>query len=124
VTGTVDDVAPYLRPGVGGGRPAPDRSGTRIKILDAFAHGTPVVSTTLGAEGLDVAHGRELLLADEPEAFAAACVRVAGDRDLQESLAGRGLELVRRRYQWLDIERQVQALALGTRALASVGADR
>jgi len=116
VTGTVDDVGPYLRQASVAVVPIRFGSGTRIKILEAFAHGTPVVSTTLGAEGLEVAHERELLLADAPEKFAAACVRLAGDGCLQESLAKQGLDLVRRRYQWQDVERQVQALIAGGRA--------
>ena len=125
VTGTVDDVAPYLRRASVAVAPIRMGSGTRIKILDAFAHGTPVVSTTLGAEGLEVSHGRELLLADAPEAFAATCVRLAADRTLQAALAARALELVQRHYQWQDVERQVQALALGAaRDLAPVGAAR
>ena len=52
-------------------------SGTRLKILESFAHRVPVVSTTIGAEGLQVEHGVHLLLADDPEAFAAACERLA-----------------------------------------------
>jgi len=115
VTGTVDDGAPYLRRASVAVVPIRFGSGTRIKILEAFAHGTPVVSTTLGAEGLEVANERELLLADDPDAFAAACVRLAGDEGLQASLAERGLDLVRRRYQWPDVERQVQALIAGGR---------
>lgn len=53
--------------------------GTRVKILEAFALGRPVVSTTMGAEGLDVEHGRHLLIADSPEAFAAACADLLDD---------------------------------------------
>ncbi len=53
--------------------------GTRIKILEAFALGRPVVSTSMGAEGLDVQHGRHLLIADSPEAFAAACADLLDD---------------------------------------------
>jgi glycosyltransferase involved in cell wall biosynthesis len=58
-------------------------SGTRVKILESFAHRVPVVSTTLGAEGLDVEDGVHLLLADDPEAFAAATVRLLGDVGLR-----------------------------------------
>jgi glycosyltransferase involved in cell wall biosynthesis len=49
-------------------------AGTRLKILEAFAHLRPVVSTTIGAEGLRVTHGKDILLADQPEAFADACL--------------------------------------------------
>jgi len=61
-------------------------SGTRVKILESFAHRVPVVSTTLGAEGLDVEDGVHLLLADDPEEFAAATVRVLDDHRLRVSL--------------------------------------
>jgi glycosyltransferase involved in cell wall biosynthesis len=60
--------------------------GTRVKILESFAHRVPVVSTTLGAEGLDVDDGVHLLLADDPEAFAAATVRLIGDAQLRVRL--------------------------------------
>ena len=58
-------------------------SGTRVKILESFAHRVPVVSTTLGAEGLDVQDGVHLLLADDPAEFAAATVRLLGDHRLR-----------------------------------------
>ena len=61
-------------------------SGTRVKILESFAHRVPVVSTTLGAEGLDVEDGVHLLLADDPEAFVSATVRLLGDPALHVRL--------------------------------------
>jgi glycosyltransferase involved in cell wall biosynthesis len=61
-------------------------SGTRLKILEAMAHGVPVVSTTIGAEGLDVAHGVQLLIADTAEAMAEAVVRLQSDPDLRARL--------------------------------------
>ena len=61
-------------------------SGTRVKILESFAHRVPVVSTTLGAEGLDVEDGVHLLLADDPEEFAAATVQLLGDLELRVRL--------------------------------------
>jgi polysaccharide biosynthesis protein PslH len=62
-------------------------SGTRIKILEAFAFNVPVVSTSPGAAGLDLAHGVHLLIADTPEEFAAACLRLLQDDELAETLA-------------------------------------
>lgn len=64
--------------------------GTRIKLLEALAHGRAVVSTSLGAEGLDLDPGKELLVADSAGAFARACVRVLEERDLARDLAHRG----------------------------------
>ena len=60
----------------------------------------PVVSTRLGAEGIPVESGRELLLADEPIDFGAAVLRVLADPALAESLARAGLEFVRRHFDW------------------------
>ncbi len=64
--------------------------GTRIKILEALSLGRPVVTTALGVEGLDLQHERDLLVADAPDAFAQACVRIAGDAALAARLANQG----------------------------------
>lgn len=69
-------------------------SGTRIKILEAFRFGVPVVSTSLGASGLEVCDGVHLLIADTPEAFAKACLRVIEDDVLASTLA-------RNAFEWL-----------------------
>jgi glycosyltransferase involved in cell wall biosynthesis len=73
-------------------------SGTRIKILESFAHRVPVVSTTLGAEGLDAEDGVHLLLADDPEEFAAATVRLLGDSVLRARLVEAAEALYLDRY--------------------------
>jgi polysaccharide biosynthesis protein PslH len=79
---------------------APIRAGggTRIKILEAFAAGVPVVATGIGAEGLAVRHGEHLLLADDAVGFAAACRRLGDAQGLAEHLAATALGLVRERY--------------------------
>lgn len=64
--------------------------GTRIKILEALALGRPVVSTTIGAEGLDLRNGADILLADTPKDFARHCVALARDPDLRNRLAESG----------------------------------
>jgi glycosyltransferase involved in cell wall biosynthesis len=74
-------------------------SGTRVKILESFAHRVPVVSTTLGAEGLDVEDGVHLLIADDPEAFAAATARLLEDPGLRARLADEGEALYLDRYE-------------------------
>ncbi len=73
-------------------------SGTRIKILESFAHRVPVVSSTLGAEGLEIEDGVHLLLADEPEEFAAATLRLLGDAQLRERLTHAAEALYLDRY--------------------------
>ena len=74
--------------------------GTRFKIVEAMAAGIPVVSTRLGAEGIPVADGQELLLADEPEAFAEAVGRIFSDSRLADSLSRAGLSFVRSHFDW------------------------
>jgi glycosyltransferase involved in cell wall biosynthesis len=68
--------------------------GTRIKILEAFAHGVPVLSTSIGAEGLDVIEGEHLLLADDAETFARECLRMKENPGLCARLAGRATSLL------------------------------
>jgi glycosyltransferase involved in cell wall biosynthesis len=74
--------------------------GTRFKILDAFAAGTPVVSTRKGAEGLNVRDQEHLLLADTPEVFAGAIVRLLDDPQLAARLACNGRRLVEAEHDW------------------------
>jgi len=96
--------------------------GTRIKLLEAFSHGRPVVSTTIGAEGIDAQPDADLLVADGPDAFAARCAELMRQPALRRRLAARALELVRTRHspsRLLDAVRQdVSARALGARARA------
>ncbi|MBI2527048.1 MAG: glycosyltransferase [Candidatus Rokubacteria bacterium] len=100
VTGRVDDVAPYVSRATVSLAPLRVGGGTRIKILEAFALGTPVVSTSIGAEGLDVVPGRHLRIADTPESFAAAVVDLLRDPVARESLAEAGRRLVAEWYTW------------------------
>ena len=72
--------------------------GTRIKLLEAFAHGVPVVATTIGAEGIAAEHGAHLVIADAPEGFAAACCRVLSDPALAARLAAAARQLVEAAY--------------------------
>jgi glycosyltransferase involved in cell wall biosynthesis len=75
-------------------------AGTRIKLLEAFAHRVPVVTTAIGAAGLDVTDGEHLLLGDSPAELAAACTRVLEDPALGEALAARAADLVRDSYSF------------------------
>lgn len=74
--------------------------GTRIKILEAMAAKTAVVSTTVGYEGLDLVPSHHLLVADAPEAFADAVLRLLNDRGLRQRLAAAGQAKVAERYRW------------------------
>lgn len=74
--------------------------GTRLKILEALALGVPVVSTTKGAEGLELENGRDLLIADSADALAAATLRVLTDDTLAAELSAAGRRVVEERYTW------------------------
>lgn len=74
--------------------------GTRLKILEALASGVPVVSTTIGAEGIALTHGEHALLADDPEGFAAEVNRLCGDAALAAHLAENGRVLAETTYDW------------------------
>jgi len=84
--------------------------GTRVKILESFAHRVPVVSTTLGAEGLDVQDGVHLLIADDPDEFAAATVRLIGDAALRARIAGEAEKLYLERYDGRAADEGVRRL--------------
>ncbi len=86
-------------------------SGTRLKILESFAHRLPVVSTTLGADGLDVEDGVHLLIADGAADFAEACQRLLTDVDLRSRLVDAAEELYLGRYEWAAAKLRVQQLA-------------
>ena len=79
--------------------------GTRLKILEAMALGIPVVSTSKGAEGLDIETGKHLLIGDTPSEFAAQTVRVLREPGLRKSLGAQAVQLVKDRYDWASIGR-------------------
>jgi glycosyltransferase involved in cell wall biosynthesis len=100
VTGTVDDVRPFMdRAGV---YVVPLRigGGTRIKIFEAMAMAKAVVSTSIGAEGLPVTNGRDIMLEDEPARFAAQVVRLLKDCAERRRLGEAARALVVERYTW------------------------
>jgi glycosyltransferase involved in cell wall biosynthesis len=86
-------------------------SGTRVKILEAFAQRIPVVSTALGAEGLDVVDEHHLLLADTPDAIAAACARLLEDERLRARLVDNAHRLFVERYQADRVQDEVKRIA-------------
>jgi glycosyltransferase involved in cell wall biosynthesis len=103
VPGYVEDPRPYLEASALLIVPLRAGGGMRVKILEALARGIPVVSTTIGAEGIDVTPGEHLLIADEPAAFAEAVLRVLGDRALGDRLAKAGRMHALTRYDWRSV---------------------
>ncbi|SFW29835.1 glycosyltransferase family 4 protein [Nitrosovibrio sp. Nv17] len=105
VAGDVESVEPYYDEADLVVAPIRFGGGTRIKILEALSFGRAVVSTTLGAEGLDLTPGHDLRLADEPESFADACVELLQDQDARFRLATAGRARVAAGYGRSHIQR-------------------
>jgi glycosyltransferase involved in cell wall biosynthesis len=100
VTSEVENLTPYYQRAAVVVAPLRAGSGSRLKILEAMALARPVVSTTIGSEGLDVEAGRHLLVADGAEAFAAAITHLLHSRDLRRSLSAAARAFVEARYNW------------------------
>lgn len=103
VTGRVHDVRPYIEQAAAYIVPIRVGGGTRLKIYEAMAMGKPVISTSVGAEGLPLNDGVELLLADTPKEFAEAVIRVVTDSVLADRLATRAAQMVRDRFGWRNV---------------------
>jgi glycosyltransferase involved in cell wall biosynthesis len=82
--------------------------GTRLKILEAFSKHIPVISTSLGAYGINAKHGQHLLLADEPASFAEQCLRLIRDRNMAEELTHNAYQLFRSNYTWETIGSEIK----------------
>lgn len=100
VTGSVADVRPFYREAIAAVVPLNVGGGSRLKVLEAMAAGVPVVSTTRGAEGLDVNDGENILLADSPAQLADTLSKVIRDANLRARIIEGGYALVRSRYEW------------------------
>jgi sugar transferase (PEP-CTERM/EpsH1 system associated) len=100
VTGFVPDVRPYLARAAVAIAPLQIGSGTRLKILEAFAMQKAVVSTGVGCEGLSVKSGKHLIVADQPEAFAQAVVELLSNPSMRIALGSAGRALVEAEYSW------------------------
>jgi glycosyltransferase involved in cell wall biosynthesis len=100
LTGYVPDVRPVVARSAVSVVPLRSGGGTRLKILESMALGTPVVSTSKGAEGLDVTHGENILIADDPAELADAVLMVVRDPSLRARLSANGKALVQSRYDW------------------------
>lgn len=110
VTGTVEDVRPWLWGSAVSIVPLRIGGGTRLKIYEAMAARTPVVSTTIGAEGLDVNNGNNIQLADSAGDFARRCIALLEDTGERERLATAGWELVTNRYSWEVVAKGMERL--------------
>jgi glycosyltransferase involved in cell wall biosynthesis len=127
VTGYVPDVRPYLAQAKALVVPLRSGGGTRLKILEGMCVGVPTVSTSIGAEGLELTDGVHLLLADDPHTFADQVVRLLSDERLQRDLGTDGRAVVEERYSWRAVgvmaQREVEAAMVRRRSLAAVPAS-
>jgi len=110
VTGKVDDMRPYLW----GSRisivPIRIGGGTRLKIYECMAAGIPVVSTTIGAEGLKYSNQKDIVIADGPVDFAAACVRLLSDETARQGIAQQALSLAQTELSWNAVSYKFEAI--------------
>jgi glycosyltransferase involved in cell wall biosynthesis len=107
VTGYVDRLEPYLAAADAFVVPLHAGSGMRVKILDAWMWALPVVSTPIGAEGIEVEAGKNILLAGDAPAFAEATLRLLRDAALNEGVRRAGRAWVEARYSWQAVYKQV-----------------
>jgi polysaccharide biosynthesis protein PslH len=107
VTGSVPDVRPYYRKAWMQIVPLRIGGGTRLKIVESLAIRTPVVSTTIGAQGLDLQHDKDILLADTADDFVQQTARALKDAKLRKHLELAGLQTARARFSWKMIGAQL-----------------
>jgi sugar transferase (PEP-CTERM/EpsH1 system associated) len=110
VTGRVEDVRPYMEKASGYIVPLRIGGGTRLKIYEAMAMEQAVVSTTIGAEGLPVKNGEELILADTNEAFASAVVKILREPEFARQLGQNAATTVREKFGWRKVAEDFAAI--------------
>ncbi len=117
ITGYVQDVTPFLHSCTVYVAPLRTGGGTRLKLLQAMAAKCAIVSTTIGAQGLDVMLGREALIADDAPGFAQAVITLLKSPEQRMALSSAAQELVKKRYDWSvitpELLRIYQSLGLG-----------
>ena len=118
VTGRVDDVRPYMERAAAYVVPLRIGGGTRLKIYEAMAMEKAIVSTTVGAEGLPVKDGAELLLADTAESLAAAVIKILNDKALANALGTCAAKTVRENFGWARVAERFSNICDETLALA------
>jgi glycosyltransferase involved in cell wall biosynthesis len=115
VTGTVPDVRPYLWGSKLSIVPLRIGGGTRLKIYESMAARTPIVSTTIGAEGLEVQSSDNVYLADTPESFANRCVELLTSTDRRAAMAEAAWRMVAEKYSWETVTAEFERILLSAR---------
>lgn len=114
LTGWVDDTRPHLNECELFIVPIRIGGGTRMKIFEAMAAGKTIVSTTIGAEGLPVEHGANILLVDEPEQFANVIIELLHDEEKREKISKNAFEYVRENFSWKVVANQFEIVCAET----------
>jgi glycosyltransferase involved in cell wall biosynthesis len=110
VTGYVPDLEPYIEQAAMMVVPVRAGGGMRVRILEGFARGIPVVTTTVGLEGIDAQVGEEVLVADTPAEFAREVIRLFHDQGLQDRLSSNGRRLAEACYDWQVVLKQMDGI--------------
>lgn len=110
VTGYVEELTPYFQNAALTVVPVRAGSGMRVRILEAFARAMPVVTTTVGLEGINAQPDRDVIVADTPEEFAAGVLQVLKDPDLQSRLADHGRRLAMEQYDWQPVLKRLDQI--------------
>ncbi len=103
ITGFVKTLAPYLRETAAFVVPLHAGGGMRVKILDAWSWGLPIVSTTIGAEGIDISNGSDILIADTANTFAEAVIRLLQTPQMARDLGYNGRQTILKKYNWRTV---------------------
>lgn len=111
LVGSVESVGPELRSADAAIVPIRVGAGTRLKVVEALANRLPLVTTSIGCEGIELTDGLDALVVDDALGFASACARLLTDGQLRQSLADRGAELFEAHYDWEKIEAGIASLA-------------
>jgi glycosyltransferase involved in cell wall biosynthesis len=120
LTGFVDDIRPYIAQANVYVIPVFVGSGTRIKAYEAMAMGRPVVSTTIGMEGLDVTDGEDFLRADDAAEFARCILMLLQDSSMCTRIADAARRLMEDRFSWYRVARQFETICNGALSLGRV----
>jgi glycosyltransferase involved in cell wall biosynthesis len=123
VTGTVPDVRPFLWQSAISIVPLRVGGGTRLKIFEAMAAGTPVVATAIGAEGLPVQHGSTIQIADTAQDFAAECLRLLANPHQSARISQTALDIVRANFSWERVTRDFEQVLQSVEPASARTAD-
>lgn len=121
VTGTVDDVRPYLWGSRVAVLPLRIGGGTRMKVYESMAAGVPMVSTSVGMEGLACVPGRDIIVGDSPAEFAARCIELLDQPALAARVAASAFDLVNRECSWDAVSRQFEDVLLSVAGQRAAG---